>query len=245
MSEFSEQFEAYALALRSPDEEIQLLTEKNKRDHFIGVRAVEARKMELQLVDANTMREDAKSIVGLIPDDILPTTLIITESHFEIIEDDGETSQRQLYNKGGMKVDTTQRGKKKAWIVSTRYQRTVEDDTQTMIFAPILLVEDGELWIAPKHELRSYEDFTNMSVQEEIGRKQALYRKAMRGQDLEGRPKRYRSRVDSNSPRPATDEDLVPVEKLSILQLEADQTTGQSPELVVDWRNDLLAMVKV
>jgi len=94
------------------------------------------------------------------------------------------TSQTQLYNKGGVKVETTQLGKVDAYMVSPRYQRTVEDETQTLIFTPIFVATDGELWIAPKHELRSNDYFPNASIQEVIGRKRSLYRKTMRALKL-------------------------------------------------------------
>jgi len=244
MSEFTEQFRAYALEQRSQDEDIQRIVTQTKKTRFEALQRTEHRKMQLQLVAAHIMREDAKSIVDLIPEDIAPTDLIISDSYFIEPDDDGTVKERQLYNRGGMPVETKVLGRVAAWMVSPRYQRTVEDEAQTMIFAPIFVATDGELWIAPKHELRNYEDYTDMTVQEEIGRKTAFYRKAMRGKELQGRPKRYNTRVESNSPRLANDEDLVPVERLSVLQLVADFTAGEVPEVVIDWRNDLLTMVK-
>src|SRR5665213_489333 len=133
MNEFAEQFIAHVDELRDPTDEAMRQAAENREKRFVARLAIEGQKHELQLILAHQMREDAKSIVDQIPADIEPTTLVITRSQFVPLDLSRMSPEKQIELEGRVQVEKTIINKIKTWMVSERYQRVVEDETQTLI----------------------------------------------------------------------------------------------------------------
>ncbi len=240
MNKFAEQFITHQDELRTNEENARLQAEANAAREFAEKIETEKKKKELQLVIANQMREDAKSIVSVIPDSLQPTTLVLTKVARKPKDVSGMNRKNRKYYADKTEIFTKDVGTIKAWLAEERFQRSWdydEGDPRTLVFKPIFVGETGELWVVPDVR-RTDHDWRDHTSVEQV---RAGYREELRGTKLRGYPiEGYKPENDiSNSPRLATDDDLLPLDKLSLSQLE-----GDLPTALADFRNGLLKIVE-
>lgn len=238
MSEFLNRFRARVVERDTTDEAILQAAVAMKKINYANELATQDRTRRLRLVVASQMRIDAYEIVPEIPQDVEPSFLVITNSQIVPVSPDKLTpKERQANITSRTEVVTTVIDRQPAFIISSGYQRTINSVPPRMIFAPILVgAIDRQLWIAPKHEI--LDTGINTATPESIERKRASYKYDMRGMDIVGNAERHRINIDSNSPRLATDDDLVP-QGTAIAQLE-----GEISLMRADFQGKLLTLAE-
>ena len=184
------------------------------------------------------MRQYARLAVKEIPDHIVPTTLVITESH--LVPDGGSFTSGGQSTSRPLKTSTVTKPKNEfsAWLVTDRFQKIVDSDTkhskegQTLIFAPIFVAKDGELWIFSDHRQIEPSANLDLSSPEVIDGLKAGYRASLSGVKLSCDPAVYPDCIVSHNPRLAQDADLFPIDGKIISPQEG----------LSRWRQDLMEM---
>ena len=123
MNKFVEQFITHQDELRTNEENARLQAEANAAREFAEKIETDKKKKELQLVIANQMREDAKSIVNEIPGSIKPTTLVLTEAGRRPKDLSGMNRKQRKLHANSTEIFTTDIGTVKGWLVEERFQK--------------------------------------------------------------------------------------------------------------------------
>jgi len=255
MSEFADQFRNHFVDSHSAAERLIHQNVKEEARKLAERIVADRRKNQLQLLVAHKMREDAKSIVGEIPDSIEPTTLIVTESSSEPVDLTGMNRKQRRENANRTRIVFTPINRLSAWLVDGRFKSAWDYDTEgggfprSLYFEPIFLTDTGELWTVPNHTIRiGYHtgDEQKVSLQDSIAKHRANYRSSLRGIELPSmttitnvNSSRYESFYDVELPRLTSDNDLIDLKNIDVSQLE-----GEPSEVLSQWRQSLLEIVE-